>query len=144
MAEPNPTRHVEHHRVALLLERILLQLHQPLGSREYGDKSRDEFGQVASRALDAADQLEIGCHPTEGQRVAAHPQCGPGEGHEIAEGKTEVEHQVGEERKLRAAYNVMVQLALCVFQAVDGRVVAFECLEEHAVLDSLLQHALHF
>ena len=38
----------------------------------------------------------------------------------------------------------MVQLALCVFQAVDGRVVAFERLEEHAVLDSLLQHALHF
>ena len=71
-----------------------------------------------------------------------HAYGSPGEGHQVAEGKTQVEDEVGEDGELRAAHDILPQLALLVLQPIDRMVGVFKRLDERLVLDGLLQDAL--
>ena len=89
------------------------------------------------------EKLQEGRHATERKGVHRHPYGSPEEGDEIAEGKTEVDHQVTEDAEFRAVDDTAAQLTLRVLQPVYHHLVTLQRLDEHAVLDGFLQRALY-
>ena len=82
-------------------------------------------------------------HATEAQRVGSHAQSGPQKGHEIAEGKAEIDDDIAENAELRAPDNTLTKLILRAFQAADHLLIALQCLDKHAILNGFLQDTLH-
>ena len=143
VAEADAAGGVELNGRALLFEGVLLEFHEALGGGEDADEGGHELGERAGRTLYLVDELQEGGHAAEGERACRHADGAPQEGGEVAHGKTEIEQQMGEHGEGGAAHHTMAQLALGVFQTVDHRVVALHGLDEHAVLDGFLEHALH-
>lgn len=97
---------------------------------------------MAGRRLDARHQLQESRHATKGQRPCRHAYGSPGEGHQVAEREAQVEDEIGQDGELRAAHDILPQLALLPLQPIDRMVGVFERLDERLVLDGLLQHTL--
>ena len=143
VAHPDAARLIHIDGVALLLQRVLLQLHESLGSRKHRHKLRHKLRQRACRTLYLVHQLQEGRHAAKRQRASRHAQGGPEECHQIAQGEAEVHDEVRHHAERRALHHLVAQFALRRLQAVHHVVVALQRLDEHAVLNGLLQHALH-
>ena len=141
--QPYAARRLQRHWLALLVERTLLKLHKPLRGREHGDEGRHKTRKASGRALDAVDELEESRHATEAQRVCRHAHGRPQESHEVTQGKADVQNSIAEDREHRALHHLMPQHALRPLKAIHHRGLALQGLYEHAVLNSLLERALH-
>ena len=142
MPQTDSARSVQLYRLSLFLQRIFFQLHQPFGSSKHGHESGHQLRKLAGRTLYLVHQLQEGRHAAERQRVERHTDGSPREGDKIAEGEAEVQDEVGEDRELRPAHHPAAELALCPLQPAHDHFVALERLDEHPVLDGLLENAL--
>ena len=136
-------RSVHPNGVALLFERRLFKFHQTFGGGEHRNEGRHEFREITGRTLYFPHQLEEGGHSAECQCTVGHSHGCPQEGEEITEGEAEVEDEVREHAEACASNDVVAQFTLRVLQSVHHHRVAFQRLDEHAVLNGLLQYALH-
>ena len=124
--------------IALLFERVFFEFHQSFGSGENSNEGGGQLREIPGRPLDAVDELEEGRHSAEAQGVMGEPDSGPEESHEVAQGKPEVEHEVGEHREDRPPHHMPAQFALGVAQFVYHDRSALESFDEHSVLDGFL------
>ena len=140
--QTDSARSVQLYRLSLFLQRIFFQLHQPFGSSKHGHESGHQLRKLAGRTLYLVHQLQEGRHAAERQRVERHTDGSPREGDKIAESESEVQDEVGEDRELRPAHHPAAEFALCTLQSAHDHLVALERLDEHSVLDGLLENAL--
>ncbi len=129
--------------ITLFLQRVLLEFHQALGGGQHGHELRHQPGEPACRSFNLVHQLQEGRHAAEGQRMVIHARGAPEEGDEVDQCEAEVEDEVAEHAEGSAFHHVLPQLALGVLQSVHHGRVALHRLDEHAVLNGLLQYALH-
>ena len=143
MNEAHPAGPVEVNGSAPFLKSVLLKLHQALCCSEHRDESRGQSGEAPRRTLYPVHQLQESRHAAEGEAVVRHAQGCPEKSHQITHGKAQVDHQIAEHGKERSAHHALTKLALCGLQPPHHRLFALQCLDEHAVLNGLLEHALH-
>ena len=136
-------RSIQLHRIGSFGFGRLLEFHQAVDGGGGIDKGRDLTGQVHDRALDLAHQLQESGHDAEsdgpfGYSVHAPEKCG-----DITERECGADHRPGDDIETGALHDLPVFPALQPVQAVLHPAFVLHGLDDHPVLETLLQMALH-
>ena len=90
------------------------------------DQGRDLLGYLGDRTLDLSDELEEGCHRTEGDGLCCDAGDSPGEGCDVACGEAEGDHRTGEEVVVVPVDGLLLEAFLVSFKGVDRVTGALE------------------
>ena len=90
------------------------------------DQSRDLLGYLGDRTLDLSDELEEGCHRTEGDGFCCDASDSPGEGCDVACREAEGDHRTGEEVVVVPVDGLLLEAFLVSFEGVDRVTGALE------------------